>query len=161
VRAIDVPLLVAAAPLSAFARVLVTTDLSDAAARTIKTAWAFARLFGATVRALHVIEPLPSIPDVGVEPDECAHLEVAESETAASLSTLGLDDAVESVVLCGAPARTIADHAADWSADLVVVGSHGKGWIDRVLLGSTTERLLNRLPCSLLIIPTHGPASSR
>jgi len=159
VRTLDVPLLVAAAQSTAFARVLVATDLSDAAAATIMAAQAFAGLFGATVRALHVVEPLPSIPDVGIEPDECAHLEVAEGETKASLVALGVDSTVEPVVQCGAPARTIADTAADWSADVVVVGSHGKGWIDRVLLGSTTERLLNRLPCSLLIIPVHDRAS--
>ncbi len=161
VRTIDVPLLVAAGPSSVFARVLVATDLSDAAAATIMAAQSFAGLFGATIRALHVVEPLPSIPDVGIEPDECAHLEVAEAETEASLVALGVDRTIEPVVQCGAPARTIADHVADWSADLVVVGSHGKGWIDRVLLGSTTERLLNRLPCSLLIIPVHGRVSTR
>ncbi len=156
VRTIDVPLLVAAAPSDTFARVLVATDLSDAAPATIRAARDVAGLFGSTVRALHVVEPLPSIPDVGIEPDECAHLEVAEAETKASLAALGVDRTIEALVQCGAPARTIADHAADWPADLVVVGSHGKGWIDRVLLGSTTERLLNRLPCSLLIIPMHG-----
>jgi len=35
----------------------------------------------------------------------------------------------------------------------VVVGSHGKGWVDRLLLGSTTERLLDQLPASLLVVP--------
>jgi len=41
--------------------------------------------------------------------------------------------------------------------DLVIVGSHGKGWVDRVLLGSTTERLLNKLPCPVLVIPVRAP----
>ncbi len=160
VRTIDVPLLIAATPATTFTRILVATDLSDAAPTTVRAARDVAALFNATVQALHVVEPLPSIPDVGIEPDECAHLEVAEAETKASLAALGVDDSIEAIVQCGAPARTIADHAADWPADLVVVGSHGKGWIDRVLLGSTTERLLNRLPCSLLVIPVHGAAGS-
>jgi hypothetical protein len=34
------------------------------------------------------------------------------------------------------------------------MGSHGKGWIDRLLLGSVTERALNELPTSLLVVPT-------
>jgi len=42
-----------------------------------------------------------------------------------------------------------------------VVGSHGKGWVDRLLIGSTTERLLNRLPTSLLIVPINKPAATR
>ena len=41
-----------------------------------------------------------------------------------------------------------------WGADLVVLGSHGKGWVDRMLLGSTTERLLSHLPTSMLVIPS-------
>jgi len=35
----------------------------------------------------------------------------------------------------------------------LVVGSHGKGWAQRVLLGSVTERLINHLPTSLLVAP--------
>jgi len=64
--------------------------------------------------------------------------------------------ALDTVVQSGSAARMIADQASSWEADLVVVGSHGKGLVDRVLLGSTTERLLNKLPCSILVIPVRG-----
>jgi hypothetical protein len=37
------------------------------------------------------------------------------------------------------------------------VGSHGKGWVDRALLGTVTERLLNQLPVSLLVVPVRKP----
>jgi hypothetical protein len=44
----------------------------------------------------------------------------------------------------------------------VVVGSHGKGWVDRVLIGSTTERLLATLPAGLLVVSTgRRPAPPR
>src|SRR5207245_342837 len=48
---------------------------------------------------------------------------------------------------------TILREATDWKADLLVVGSHGKGWAARVLVGSVTERLLNHLPTSLIVVP--------
>jgi nucleotide-binding universal stress UspA family protein len=50
--------------------------------------------------------------------------------------------------------ETILREAFAWQADLLVVGSHGRGWAERLLLGSVTERLLNHLPTSLLVVPT-------
>jgi nucleotide-binding universal stress UspA family protein len=55
---------------------------------------------------------------------------------------------------------TIRYEVLSWKADLLVVGSHGKGWIDRLLLGSVTHRLLNELPASLVVVPTAGMAET-
>ena len=53
----------------------------------------------------------------------------------------------------GTVVDTLLREATDWSADVLVVGSHGKGWAQRVLLGSVTESLINHLPTSLLVAP--------
>jgi len=156
VRTIDLPLLVTAAPTTRFERVLVATDLSEAAAATLDAARDFGALFGAQLRVLTVVEPLPSIPDVAVQLDEGEHLRYAQQELESLMAGLDGRGGVESSVQLGSPARTISEEAETWGADLVVVGSHGKGWVDRVLLGSTTERLLNRLPCSILVLPVRG-----
>jgi nucleotide-binding universal stress UspA family protein len=61
----------------------------------------------------------------------------------------------------GHAAEVIAAASEEWSADLVVMASHGRGWVDRVLIGSVTEKLLNRLPTSVLVVPmTKAPARS-
>jgi nucleotide-binding universal stress UspA family protein len=153
VRTIDVPILVAAPTDAMFPRILVATDLSDAARPTLEAALRFAGSFGSHVKVLHIVEPLPSVPDIGIELDEREHLRLAEEGTQALLSDIDPEHAVQVDVRAGAPARAIAEEAATWEANLVVVGSHGKGWVDRVLLGSTTERLLNRLPSPVLVIP--------
>jgi nucleotide-binding universal stress UspA family protein len=62
------------------------------------------------------------------------------------------------VVRRGRADEEIAEEASAWHADVVVLGSHGRGWVDRLLIGSTTERLLNRLPASLLVVPINRPA---
>ena len=56
--------------------------------------------------------------------------------------------------ICFLRRETILAEAAEWKADLLVVGSHGKGWAERMLVGSVTERLLNHLPTSVLVVPT-------
>jgi nucleotide-binding universal stress UspA family protein len=56
--------------------------------------------------------------------------------------------------------ETLLREASDWQADVLVVGSHGKGWAQRVLLGSVTERLINHLPTSLLVAPVGVAAAA-
>jgi nucleotide-binding universal stress UspA family protein len=68
--------------------------------------------------------------------------------------------AVEKLVRHGVVVDTLIREATEWSADLLVVGSHGKGWAQRVLLGSVTERLINQMPTSLLVAPVVVPASA-
>jgi nucleotide-binding universal stress UspA family protein len=160
VRSLEVPVLVAAAPATAFKRILVALDLSEAAVPTLDAAMTFAELFDAEIRVLSVVEPLPSIPDVDVQVDEGEHFRSIEREIRALLANVEQGLSVDTVVQSGSAARMIADQAASWNADLVVVGSHGKGVVDRVLLGSTTERLLNKLPCSILVIPVHEPKAT-
>jgi nucleotide-binding universal stress UspA family protein len=60
----------------------------------------------------------------------------------------------EWVLRRGTTEEAVATDVSEWGADIVVVGSHGKGWVDRVLIGSTTERLLAAMPAGLLIVPT-------
>jgi nucleotide-binding universal stress UspA family protein len=59
---------------------------------------------------------------------------------------------VETIVRYGTVVDTILRESAEWRADLLVVGSHGKGWGTRLLMGSVTEGLLNQLPTSLLVV---------
>jgi hypothetical protein len=62
------------------------------------------------------------------------------------------------VIRRGVPVEVIAQEATAWRADVIVVGSHGKGWVDRLLIGSITEALLSDLPAAVLVIPVEAPA---
>jgi nucleotide-binding universal stress UspA family protein len=125
-------------------RVLATVDLSSAARPTLDGAERYARLFGATLRVLHVVEPLPLIPElpVGMDGDMIRR---SEEE---------LERSVWPQISLPGTERIVREHA-----DLLVLGSHGRGWVDRLLIGSVTERLLNRLPTSILVIPVASPLS--
>jgi len=55
-------------------------------------------------------------------------------------------------VVMGAASRVILETAKEWEADLVVVGSHGRGFWGRVMLGSVSDAILHHAPCSVLVV---------
>ncbi len=55
-------------------------------------------------------------------------------------------------VSLGAPEQIVLEAAKNWNADLIVVGSHGRGFWGRMLLGSVTDALVHHAPCSVLVV---------
>lgn len=52
----------------------------------------------------------------------------------------------------GKAASAIVDEAAEWKADLIVVGSHGHGFWGRTLLGSVSDEVVHHAPCSVMVV---------
>ena len=161
VRTSPAPVLVVAAS-GRLQRMLVATDLSGAAGPTLSVAGRYADLLDAQLRVVHVVEVAryPTVVPLSIDPAEFEERSRAEFEQLVELelSRVPPDDRV---IRHGRADEEIAEEVAAWRADLLVVGSHGRGWIDRLLIGSTTERLLNRLPTSLLVVPISKPAVQR
>ena len=154
VRTLDVPLLVVGPAAAPVARVLAAVDLSAAALPTIRAALRIAALFGARVRVVHIVEPLHLMFESAGPPHQEQFEERSRAAFAQLTKPIGEIPDEDRLVRIGPAAETLLAEAIAWRADILVVGSHGKGWVDRVLVGSTTERLLNALPTSLLVIPT-------
>jgi nucleotide-binding universal stress UspA family protein len=102
-----------------------------------------------------VLEPLPVVPEVPGYPT-AEFYNILEDQILKQVWPLVKGRDTEKVVRYGLPVDRVTAEAAEWEADLLVVGSHGKGWFDRLLIGSVTERLLNQLPTSLLVLPAHA-----
>lgn len=160
VRTCDVPLMATDGTSGGFEHVLVAVDLSYAAKPTIEAGERYAKLFGAQLRVIHVVEPIPVIPGFPVEvpDDDCYH--AAERYLEASVWPMIRYPRAETVIRRGRSAAVIVNEVEQWRADLVVVGSHGKGWVDRLLVGSTSERLLHLLPTLTLVVPVAKPAET-
>jgi nucleotide-binding universal stress UspA family protein len=159
VRTSEVPVLITAREPATPRRVLVAADLSKAAGPTVRLAERFARLVGAQLRMLTVFEPLPDLP--GIPPMHPAEYYALAQETLErDVWSLVKTSDVERLVRHGMVVDTLLREASEWQADVVVVGSHGKGWAQRVLLGSVTERLINHLPTSLLVAPVGVAAAA-
>ena len=153
VRLADVPVLVTTPAAARFERVLVAVDLSEAARVTIVAAERFAAMLGARLRVLHAVEEIPFAPEVPAAPSTQDLLNAATAALETDIWPAIRTPDAERVIRRGSPLGVIERETAEWGAQLVVVGSHGKGWIDRMLLGSVTEGLMRHLPASLLVIP--------
>ncbi|HEX6910954.1 MAG TPA: universal stress protein [Longimicrobium sp.] len=158
-RGAGAPVLVVRRPLHRpLGRVLLTTDLSELSAAVhdqgLRTA---AELFGAAgaLRALlvlpYLIVPSP-LPREAVE-------RAALDELRAFLAARRSPAAVEPVVRDGAPGDEIAAEARAWNADLLVVGTHARGWAARLVLGSVAEAAVRDAPCNVLAIPPRALAA--
>jgi len=156
VRTSEVPVLVTVSSRTPVRRVLAAVDVSGAARPTIAAAEGFAELLGAELRVMSALEPLPVLPDAPTYPTT-EFYSMLEEQIARQVWPLVRATNAEKVVRYGMAADRITSEAAEWHADLLVVGSHGKGWFDRLLIGSVTERLLNQLPTSLLVLPAFAP----
>jgi universal stress protein E len=156
VRSSGLPVLVALpADGRPFRRILAAVDLSEAALATATMARQIAEALGAQLRGLCVIEapvPLPEMMPLLALPEYSREAERVLRRRVWPL----LGSGAETVMREGAIAETIEREVRDWGADLVVVGSHGKRWAERLILGSVTEQLLRALPCSLLVVPVKG-----
>lgn len=64
----------------------------------------------------------------------------------------GSDDQVTCLVVHDSPEKAIIEEAERWHADLIVVGSHGRGFWGRTFLGSTSDRVFRHAPCSVLVV---------
>jgi nucleotide-binding universal stress UspA family protein/uncharacterized membrane protein YfcA len=83
-------------------------------------------------------------------PERKAEAEEAVARVVEHMKGKGI--AAQGVVREGEPADVIAGLAREMNADLIVTGSHGRTGLERVLLGSTSERILNETPCAVLVV---------
>jgi nucleotide-binding universal stress UspA family protein len=143
-----------------FTQVLCPIDLSELSLRPLAHAAAFARWYGARLTILHVVPTFETTqvragglvdPVRFVEPMTRAAVERALREAMRAAGATVPHAAV--VAEAGDPVTTIVGQAAVLSADLIVMGTHGRGGFERFLLGSVTEKVLRKAPCPVLTVP--------
>lgn len=143
-----------------FPTIVVATDFSESSLVALETAYDLALQGSHTVYLVHVMEPYL----VTGDPTGMLHPSVEKTYREAQERLKGLipeewnvDRAnalvVRSLVLPHSlPAQAITQVATDKDADLIVVGTHGRKGLTRMLMGSTAEGLLRRSPCPVLVV---------
>ena len=148
------------APAQTIARILVPTDFSETSDGALEYAYQLAEQFGASLQLLHVLD------DPFVTEGLAAEAYMTEAPV---LRTAMLRDAQEKLarravarkpgaltidteVLFGHGAKTIAEYAATTAADLIVMGTHGRTGMAHLLLGSVAERVVRMATCPVFTV---------
>lgn len=148
-----------------FKNILVCVDFSDVSDAVVNSASLLASIFSSKITLLTIVErPVPVIHEGLenlVEPEEIELLIQLEKELrqqaeerladySSKLSEKGFD--VKTIIEIADVVDGILDNAEREKADLIVLGSHKKGLLDRFLLGSVSEKVINKSPVSTLVV---------
>ena len=141
-----------------FARILVPTDFSAGSER----AWAEARRLAARLGAeLVLVHALVERPLYSESPFTMKRArDVFDASRAWAVKTLGEWTATAAaaglsarwVMRTGVPYKEIVGAAVTERADLIVMGTHGRGGLDRALLGSVADRVIRLAPCPVVTV---------
>lgn len=144
-----------------FSRILVPVDGSDTSNKALVAALQIARDGGGRVRLLHHLDEMSYI--TGYEYAGQLLQQARDSATAM------LANGTAMAAAAGVPAETalrdiagqrlgevVASEARNWEADLIVMGSHGRRGVQRMLLGSGAEQISRTAPVPVLIIPAQS-----
>jgi universal stress protein A len=136
-----------------FKHILVAIDYSDCAFHALDVAADLAKSQNAAFDILTVIDPLQADPYGAIQPWLVALNQDAVKlldDSSAAMQREGLT--VRKKLLDGPPAVTIVEYARKISADLIVIGSHGRKGLSRMMLGSVAESVMRDASCPVLVV---------
>ncbi len=139
--------------------ILVPTDFSEPAGAALQYAAALAQEFGSQLHLLHVV-PEPYVYPWGTEMLTLPLAELLTQSEDAAKERLGqlaaalgpLAERSHTSAAIGPPVNRILSYVADHAIDLVVMGTHGRGMVGHLLLGSVVERVIRRSTVPILTV---------
>ncbi len=142
-------------PVFRLKEILVPVDFTDCTEKALFYAIPFARQFGATVTLLHVIEQ-PFVPaaefgmvvPVDVSADAMHELEKLRARVARQIRC-------RSMIRPGGAEYEIVKAAQELDCDLIILGTHGRTGMNRLLMGSTAERVVRKSGCPIFVVRPH------
>jgi nucleotide-binding universal stress UspA family protein len=130
-------------------KIVLTTDFADGTAKTVSFTLALAQQSQAIVTVLHVIPHTAGFEVPYDKPKEDVQSELSNLIPEHARSSGIVVTEIES----GVPFKQILHYVESNLPDLLVMNIHGKGALERALLGSTAERVIRGAPCPVLAIP--------
>ena len=148
-------------------QILCPVDLSDVSQQAVDHAVLMARWYTAKITALHVTNPIviPTTdfavvgygPVVALTDDDVKEARERVLACFPAAQPVDVDVHIES----GHPANRILERAAALPADLIVIGTHGHGGFERLVLGSVTEKVLRKATCPVMTVPPRAQTAAQ
>jgi nucleotide-binding universal stress UspA family protein len=130
-------------------KILAPTDFSDLSAKGVRYACELAKEIGAELVVMNIV-PLDESNFASKREIDQHKLELDEFLVDRNV---GSDLNIRKLVEPGVPSATIVYFAEKENCDLIVMSSHGRTGLSRVLMGSVTEEILRKSPCPVLVVP--------
>jgi nucleotide-binding universal stress UspA family protein len=148
------PVSARSAGVGAATRLLLATDLSEASASATDEAFELAGRLGASLLVVSVIDPGALLLPGGRFRARIDQVRERREQLAQALVERGHEQGVEVsfLVWTGDPGDMIVEAAQSERADMVLVGSHGRGAVGRFFLGSVSEHVVRHAPCPVLVV---------
>jgi len=153
--------------MSAYDKILVPIDFSARSITVLRSAVYVAEKFQAELHVIYVVEDFSStaafsVPHISIDIQDEDMKKGAEKKMAEFLSeNLGPSVAAKSTVLIGHVAETICGFARDEGIDLIVIGTHGYKGLERMMLGSVTEKVFKLAPCAVMSIKNFNQSAQK
>jgi nucleotide-binding universal stress UspA family protein len=140
--------------------ILVATDFSEPSDAALMYGRELASRFGATLHVLHAVQNIyigmlgaenyaAIAPDLQQQIEDDARRRVDELVVASDKSR---PETVKAIVTSSSPALSIIDYAKDHDIDVIVMGTHGRGALAHLVMGSVAERVVRMAPCPVLTV---------
>ncbi len=132
--------------------ILHPTDFSDGSERAWQFAEGLARDYGARLILVHSVEPPVFSNEIAYDVAATEQYRNAAQEHIAGMVDASQSLKVETRLSDGIAAEEIVRIATEEHCDLIVIGSHGRSGLGRVLMGSVAEAVARKAPCPVLIV---------
>jgi nucleotide-binding universal stress UspA family protein len=146
--------------------ILVALDFSAVSRHALAWALQYSAQTGCAVHTIHVVDRRLHRGDLSADSSALRNeLAQIHAEAAAELKRQVDDDLRKAVLLhehisIGPPAAEILSVALEIDAGHIIVGSHGRGAIERLLIGSTAERVVRGARCTVVVVREPAPVKS-
>jgi nucleotide-binding universal stress UspA family protein len=143
-----------AAPSGGKRKLLLATDLSEASSSATEQAFELAARLGATLLVVSVIDPGSLLLPGGRFRARVDQVRESREKQAQALVERGRRQGIDVsfLVWTGDPGDQIVSAAEAERVDMVLVGSHGRGAVGRLFLGSVSEHVVRNAPCPVLVV---------
>ena len=143
-------------------KILIAVDGSEFSREAVEKACRMLAAEGAEIKIVCVYQPVipfDAFPQSAEYSEKLEQKEIADAESFVRSSAARIreyfadtDLKIETEIRAGAPDQAILEIAGEWKPNLIVVGSHGRGFWGRLTLGSVSDSIIHHAPCSVLVV---------